>query len=53
MKKMMVFIFMTIFGSLGWAVGQHIGIVTAYMVSCVGSGVGAYAGIRFNKKYMG
>ncbi len=53
MKKMMTLIFATAFGSVGWALGRHIGFVTAYMFSCVGSGVGIYTGIRFTKRYLG
>ena len=52
MKKMMVLIFMTLFGSIGWALGRHIGFMTAYMLSVFGSGAGVYTGVKFTKRYL-
>jgi hypothetical protein len=33
-------------GGVGWAVGQPVGIMTAFMLSIVGTGLGIYFGKR-------
>ena len=42
----------TILGAAGWWVGEHVGIMTAFMVSTVASGVGLYVGRRFVRDYL-
>lgn len=40
-------------GSLGWAVGEHVGIGTALVLSSIGSGVGLYWGRRLFDQWLG
>ena len=51
LKKMCVFIATTIGGSLGWAAGEHWGIMGSFMISMVGTGVGMYVGFKVAEKY--
>ena len=44
---------MSVFGWAGWVIGERIGFMTAYFLSCVGSGVGLYAGIKLDKYMTG
>lgn len=37
--------------ALGWWAGAHAGMMTAFMVSTVGTGVGVYAGRRIAREY--
>ena len=52
MKKLILFISITIFGWMGWWLGEHVGLMTAYIVSVVGSLFGVFAGVRFNQNYL-
>lgn len=49
MKKMMILILVSIFGWIGWKLGEKAGIMTAYFLGCIGSGIGLYLGSRINK----
>jgi hypothetical protein len=51
LKKMFVFIFTTIGGSLGWWAGAPWGIMGSFMVSMVGTGVGMYVGFKAAERY--
>lgn len=42
-----------ILGGIGWALGKHIGIGTALVLSCVGSGFGVYWGRRLFDEWLG
>lgn len=53
MKKIVLFISMTFFGGVGWAIGARFGFMTAYLFSCIGSGFGLYAGIKLDKHITG
>lgn len=49
MKKILV-TFITIIGSwLGWWLGDHIGLMTAFLLSMVGTGLGIYFGRRLTQ----
>ena len=52
MNKMCILIGTTIFGSIGWWLGERFGIMTAYILSGVGSLVGVYVGWRINRDYL-
>jgi hypothetical protein len=52
MKKLILLISITIFGWIGWWLGDHIGIMTAYWVGFVGSLAGVYVGVRINQNYL-
>ncbi|MGH8202704.1 MAG: hypothetical protein ACREVO_20440 [Steroidobacteraceae bacterium] len=40
-------------GSLGWAIGQHVGLGTAVVLSAIGSGVGLYWGRKLFDQWLG
>lgn len=46
MKKLFGFVGSTIGSYAGWAVGSRFGMMTAFMVSIVGTGIGLYYGRR-------
>jgi len=48
-----MFLGATIAGSLGWWIGAFVGIMTAFFVSVIGSGVGMYFGRRIARHYLG
>jgi hypothetical protein len=43
---------MTVFGSAGWWLGAKVGLMTAYVASCVSSMVGVYLGWRIYRDYV-
>jgi hypothetical protein len=45
-RKLFIFIGATIGSYVGWALGAHEGIMTAWMLSMLGTGAGMYAGHR-------
>ena len=50
MTKLLAFIGSTIGGYVGWALGAPVGVMTAFMLSVVGTGAGIYAGRRFAQR---
>jgi hypothetical protein len=40
-------------GSIGWAIGERIGIGTALVLSSIGSGVGLYYGRKLFDQWLG
>ena len=46
MTKLMGFLGATIGGYVGWALGARFGVMTAFMLSMVGTGLGIYVGRR-------
>lgn len=53
MRKVVMLLSVTLFSWLGWMLGEEIGMMTAYILSFVGSLVGVVAGVWFNKSYLG
>ena len=51
MGKVLTFLGMTVGGWVGWALGEKAGIMTAWMLSAVGTGVGLYVGNRIAREY--
>ncbi len=51
MKKVLGFLGATVGGGIGWWLGAHVGIMTAFMLSMVGTGAGIYAGARVADHY--
>jgi hypothetical protein len=49
LKKLLVFIFTTIGGSIGWAAGSS--IMMSFMLSMVGTGLGMYVGFKMAERY--
>jgi hypothetical protein len=46
MAKLLVLVGTTIFSGIGWWLGARHGIMTAFFVSMIGTGVGIYVGRR-------
>lgn len=53
METLLGFVGATVLGAVGWWVGDRVGLMTAFFVSTVGSGVGLYAGRRIARDYLG
>ena len=49
MRKILVTTLTIIFSWLGWWIGSHIGIMTAFILSMVGFGLGMYYGNRWTR----
>lgn len=52
MKKLLAMVGATLGGSLGWWLGSGIGIMTAFLLSVVGTGAGVYVAIQINRNYL-
>jgi hypothetical protein len=52
MKKLCLFIFITLGGCLGWWLGASFGLMTAYFLSVVGSLGGVLVGCAINRRYL-
>jgi uncharacterized protein YcfJ len=46
MSKVLTLLGASVGGSIGWWLGARVGMMTAFVVSTVGTGVGLYAGRR-------
>ena len=46
MTKLLVLVATSVFGAIGWWLGERVGIMTAFIVSMIGTGVGIYVGKR-------
>lgn len=53
MRKTFGMIGTTLAGSVGWALGQYVGIGTAVLLSAIGSGVGLYYGFKLFDHWLG
>ena len=50
--KLCIFVGLNVGGYVGWTFGEHIGFMTAFFVSGLGSLIGVYAGWRFAREYL-
>jgi hypothetical protein len=46
MAKLLSFLGASLGGTVGWWLGARVGIMTAFVISMLGTGVGMYAGHR-------
>lgn len=44
MRKMLITVITVILSWLGWWIGYHVGLMTAFMLSMLGTGAGLYYG---------
>jgi len=51
LTKLLSFIGATIGGAIGWWAGDRVGLVTAFMLSMVGTGIGIYYGRMLGRHY--
>jgi hypothetical protein len=52
MSKLLSFVGATIGGSLGWWLGDRFGVMTAFLLSIVGTGAGIYFFRRWFAEYL-
>ncbi len=52
MNKLCILIGMTLLSAVGWWIGDHVGLMTAFMLSGIGSLAGVYLGWRINRDYL-
>lgn len=50
MKKLLVLVFSTVGSAGGWWLGARVGIMTAFMLSMVGLGVGIWVGAELARR---
>ncbi len=50
MKKLLVMLFSTAGSAIGWWIGARVGIMTAFIVSMVGLGVGMWWGAQMARR---
>ena len=53
MRRFTIYFTMSVFGSVGWWLGGHIGMGTALLVSLVFSLVGVYVGFKLFEHFLG
>jgi hypothetical protein len=51
-KTMIVVIGSTITGSIGWVIGKSFGVMTAWMLSVVGTAIGVYYTRKWAAEYL-
>ena len=52
MNKVFAFIGASVGGAVGWWLGDRVGLMTAFLLSMVGTGLGMYAGLRLARQYL-
>lgn len=52
MTRLLVLIAASIGGAVGWWLGDRIGVMSAFVLSTIGTGVGVYAGSRIARQYL-
>lgn len=52
MEKLIVFVAATLGGYVGWWLGSQVGVMTAFVVSIVGTAAGVYFGRRLARSYV-
>lgn len=52
MKKLIMLLAVVILGSIGWTLGRHTGMVSAWLLSSLGAILGVYIGWRIGRAYL-
>jgi hypothetical protein len=52
MSRLLATVGATVGGGVGWWLGGHIGLMTAFSLSVLGTAFGVYAGRRFADEYL-
>jgi hypothetical protein len=42
----------TLLGALGWWIGDQVGLITAFILSTIATGIGLYLGRRIARDYL-
>jgi hypothetical protein len=53
MNRLLIALCTFAFGSIGWYVGEQVGVFTAFVLSMAGTGVGIALGRRFARRWGG
>lgn len=53
MEKLSLAVAAMLGGWIGWWLGAYVGLMTAFVLSMVGTGIGLYAWRRIAKHYLG
>jgi hypothetical protein len=53
MSKLLSFVGASVGGAIGWWLGARIGVMTAFFLSTIGTGIGIYAGRRIAASVLG
>jgi uncharacterized membrane protein YbhN (UPF0104 family) len=53
MSRLLTTLGASVGGALGWWLGARVGVMTAFFLSTLGTGVGAYAGRRIAGSLLG
>jgi hypothetical protein len=51
--KLCIFVGLNVGSYIGWVLGEHVGLMTAFLVSGLGSVLGVYAGWKVAREYLG
>jgi hypothetical protein len=51
MEKLLIFLGLSVGGWIGWVAGAPFGILAAFLLSVVGTGLGLYLGRRIARDY--
>jgi len=51
--KLCIFVGLNVGGYVGWVLGEHLGLMTAFLGSGLGSCLGVYAGWKMARVYLG
>ena len=50
--KLCIFVGINLGGYVGWELGEHFGMLAAFIISGIGSVLGVYAGWKFARTYL-
>ena len=53
METLFGFLGATILGAIGWWIGDRVGMMTAFILSTIATGIGLYAGRRIARDFLG
>lgn len=53
MRKLLGLVGATLGGAVGWWLGARVGLMTAFVLSMVGTGAGMYVGFQIASRYGG
>jgi hypothetical protein len=53
METLLGFLGASILGAIGWWIGDRVGLMTAFILSTIATGIGLYAGRRIARDYLG
>lgn len=53
METLFGFLGAAILGAIGWWIGDRVGLMTAFILSTIATGIGLYAGRRIARDYLG